>query len=106
MTIGEFSVLRIARNGLFAAALAIALAGVGATKAQAGGKWVAGAILGGLVAGAIIHHAHAQHYKSGYHYRPVRKVRVVRRHRHRHHYPLHIHVGHFYYHHHHHHYHR
>ena len=101
-TIGGFSVPRAARNGVFAAALAVAFAGASAERAEAGGKWIAGAIIGGLVAGAVIHHAYASQHRHGYAYKPVRKVRVVRRHYHHHHhhhyhhgFPLTIHVGHY-----------
>lgn len=50
-----------------------------ATTAHAGGKFLAGAIIGGLVAGAVIHHARRNNY--GQHQR----LRVARYHRPYHH---------------------
>ena len=108
MSFGEFSPLRIVRNGALAAAMAVALSGVGAKPAQAGGEWIAGAVLGGLVAGAIINHANAQPHKRGYRvkygyrHRAVRKVRVVEYHQHLN-FPPHVHIRYYYDHNHHHH---
>lgn len=71
---------KLAIAALLALALTFALS---ANRAHAGGKYLAGAIFGGIVAGAILHHSHRHHrpVRIVRHYRPAHVYHPVRVHR-------------------------